>query len=345
MAELGEGDVLDGDDGTLDDAAPGLHLKAPDHPDRHAWRAQIGTAGPHTLAKDATYVFGLGAQKAGSTWLFDYLLKHPQCHMPARKELHYFSQPYHGDLESLENRFCSRLARRGQSFLEAEDDNKRFWTKKILDDVLWRSMFPVGADGHAGYFRYLSHGYSGEDCICDITPAYATVEQDMLSEMHRLVPRSRFVFFMRDPVDRLWSQSRMRGFNNKKRSAEKSAAASAKFFRNELESFNPERSSRNNYLLTLRFLDEAVPKENVHAAFYETFFAEQSIDALSEFLGIEPLEGAFGKRVNTSRGESDLPVELAAEGARVLAPVYEDAFERFGDAVPETWRKSYEAGR
>ncbi len=337
--------AMEDDIAVVDDHAPGQSIKVPDDPARHAWRQYVGSTGSHELAEDASYVFGLGAQKAGSTWLFEYLKKHPQCHGAQRKEVHYFSQPYHPDLKGFEVRFLNRIARRGKLFLGANEPDKAILGAKMLDDALWRSMFPVGADGYAGYFRYLSRGYKGQECICDITPAYAIVERDMLAEMHRLVPRSRFVFFMRDPVDRLWSQSRMRGFKKKQQALEKALAVSAKFFKDELKSFDVNIPSRNNYLLTLKFLEEAVPTENVFTAFFETFFEQQNISGLSDFLGIERVEGGFDKRVNASLGQSDLPPELAKAGARVLAPVYEDAFERFGDAVPESWHKSYEAGK
>ena len=37
-----------------------------------------------------TLMFGLGATRAGSTWLYRYLSNHPDCALPRIKELHYF---------------------------------------------------------------------------------------------------------------------------------------------------------------------------------------------------------------------------------------------------------------
>ncbi|QHQ34605.1 sulfotransferase [Algicella marina] len=335
----------DADLDAMDDAEGREPLVQPDHPDRHLWRRLIGTPGPHPAAEDATYVFGLGAQKSGSTWLFDYLAGHPDCYVPVRKELHYFSNPYHVDLGKLESRYLNRLARRGKAFLEAKPKAKAARGQQMLDDVLWRAMFPVGHDGHASYLRYLSSGYEGQRCICDITPAYAVVERDMMAEMHRIVPRSRFVFFMRDPVGRLWSQARMNGFRRKGVSEDKKAKASARFFRQALEAFDINKESRDNYIRTLGSLEAVVPKENRFVCFFESFFAQKDESALAAFLGITPQPAAFEKQVNSGRGSAPIPEELAVEGARVLAPVYEGIFERFGDAVPDKWRKTYEAGK
>lgn len=34
----------------------------------------------------------IGAQKAGTTSLFEYMRRHPQIHMPAEKELYFLTQ-------------------------------------------------------------------------------------------------------------------------------------------------------------------------------------------------------------------------------------------------------------
>ena len=43
---------------------------------------------------------GIGAQKAGTTWLHENLRKHPQLFLPEEKELHYFDWHYHEPLRS-----------------------------------------------------------------------------------------------------------------------------------------------------------------------------------------------------------------------------------------------------
>jgi hypothetical protein len=40
----------------------------------------------------------VGSQKCGTTWLYDNLCLHPDCSMPAIKELRYF-HPWHGKKE------------------------------------------------------------------------------------------------------------------------------------------------------------------------------------------------------------------------------------------------------
>jgi hypothetical protein len=48
---------------------------------------------------------GIGAQKAGSTWLHENLSQHPDLYLPPLKELHYFNDNFHRSLRSYSNYF------------------------------------------------------------------------------------------------------------------------------------------------------------------------------------------------------------------------------------------------
>ena len=48
---------------------------------------------------------GIGAQKCGTTWLYDTLAKHPEISFPAGKEVHYWDRPESLSLEAYSNFF------------------------------------------------------------------------------------------------------------------------------------------------------------------------------------------------------------------------------------------------
>lgn len=48
---------------------------------------------------------GIGAQKCGTTWLYDTLAKHPRISFPAGKEVHYWDRPDSLSLEAYSNFF------------------------------------------------------------------------------------------------------------------------------------------------------------------------------------------------------------------------------------------------
>ncbi len=55
---------------------------------------------------------GIGAQKAGTTWLHEQLRAHPGIHLPPRKELHYFDDNFHRPLRWYASHFAEAGARR-----------------------------------------------------------------------------------------------------------------------------------------------------------------------------------------------------------------------------------------
>ena len=66
----------------------------------------------------------IGAQKAGTTWLYDNLKKHPDLGLPDVKELHYFDSRE----RILNHNLLRRLLR---------PHSVPFWLKKSLDE--WRN--------------------------------------------------------------------------------------------------------------------------------------------------------------------------------------------------------------
>jgi len=55
---------------------------------------------------------GIGAQKAGSAWLYQNLRNHPDLYLPDRKELHYFDRKFHKSLAYYSHMFrtgCDKI--------------------------------------------------------------------------------------------------------------------------------------------------------------------------------------------------------------------------------------------
>lgn len=48
---------------------------------------------------------GIGAQKSGTTWLYEKLRQHPDVYLPSQKELHYFTGNYHAPIRYYESYF------------------------------------------------------------------------------------------------------------------------------------------------------------------------------------------------------------------------------------------------
>jgi hypothetical protein len=144
----------------------------------------------------------IGAQKAGTRWLFDQLAFHPDFWMPPIKELHYFNQSKRFRrfaeplLERARRRLSSANRRRARAHerpLQAEDIG---W----LEARLWLHKRRVDFDLYARLFNLRGSRLSG-----DICPPYAILPDGEAKAIRRRFPEARIVYLVRDPIDRLWS--------------------------------------------------------------------------------------------------------------------------------------------
>ena len=67
------------------------------------------------------------------------------------------------------------------------------------------------------YLAFLLKDSDSKPVIGDITPSYATLSRNEFARMSQLSQNSRFLYLMRDPIDRLWSEIRMSGLKTAKR--------------------------------------------------------------------------------------------------------------------------------
>ena len=146
----------------------------------------------------------------------------------------------------------------------------------------------------------------------------------------RQFPKVRIVYLLRDPIERFHSQLRMAVRKGHIESA-------SEVFLEKLAS--PHLTERSFYNETIERLDEVFASGEVHVAFFETFFNDDAVGALCDFLGCPFIPGEYGKRVNPGgEPEQDGLNRTAIEaGLEKFADVYAFCRERFGDRVPDRW--------
>ena len=128
----------------------------------------------------------VGAQKAGTSWLYKQLSVHPDFWMPPRKELHYLNQPGH------------------VSFIPVP--RNRDERDPLFFENLRRLRANHGLD-LAGYGQLFVG--KGSQISGDITPAYCMLPDQVIARVMRSFPRLKVIFLARDPVERAWSQLSM----------------------------------------------------------------------------------------------------------------------------------------
>lgn len=268
-----------------------------------------------------TFIFCLGATKAGTSWLFDYLSGHRECHLPAMKELHYF--------DALEQGTGDYYRTQAQSRLEAaRKDPSTAWQKRLVADLeRWLSVFDGKTRDDAAYLRYVQKGGEQARVIGDFTPAYGLLKEKSLKTMAALTDKVRFVYLMRDPVDRIWSNIRMMVGND--------GSALAAKVDGVLNGTADNILDRSNYRRTLNRLTRAIPREALHIEFYERLFTPAAIERLCAFLGITPQPASFDRVVHQSM-KADLPMGQRAQLQAALKPQY-NFVESFLGELPAEW--------
>ena len=276
----------------------------------------------HKIMK--TFVLGVGAQKAGTTWLHNYLSTRTDADFGIVKEYHIFdaitlpsSRAFH--------RKAREQARKmlGQGYKSWRDSS-----------VLTRLAFMSNPQLYYAFFADLLNDKNIQ-MTGDITPSYNGLSAATLTEIKenfnrrgiRVVP----VFLMRDPVNRLQSSVQM-AFREKgiQPTLDQELAAMDQAHMKKID------SNRVNYAHTVGVLDE-VFGDDIFYNFYENLFQDDTITSLCNFLNIPHAPGNFDLRVNVSKTKNVIDAADTARFAAGYQQVYDFCAKRFGANVPQKW--------
>lgn len=288
---------------------------------------------------DPVLLFGIGATKAGTSWLHRYLSAHPDCAFRSIKELHFFDTAgdaaarswYLRDLERKDAALAARLS--GAEGAESDRQVLRLAEMRAYRRVLKRR-------DEAAYLDFVEGARGEERVVGDITPAYGLLPAERLAHMAALRPDVRFVYLMRDPLDRLWSHVRMIA---KRRAATGDfagdfASAAAALMDRVLAGEEDHITLRGDYRAVLEKLAVAVAPGRAFVATSEDLFEGPALAGLCDFLGIARLPGDRQTRVHEGAGAEMRPGQRV-RAAEFLRPQYEFVADRMG-RLPPAWAAS-----
>jgi len=106
---------------------------------------------------EATLMFCVGATKAGTGWLYEYLADHPQCHFRSIKELHYFDAIENGKLDREILKHETRHAVLAKKIASAGGEGLAEDVVRLRDRSDWLGVLRAGEDPQA-YLAYLEAG-------------------------------------------------------------------------------------------------------------------------------------------------------------------------------------------
>jgi hypothetical protein len=227
---------------------------------------------------------GIGAQKAGTTWLSYNLQLHPQLWMPAIKEVHYFDERINDPsnfLSRLYEKLLSERAADRRWRQQVRSRIKRHRRRASTEGLLWDLKYYFGTPGDRWYASLFEAGRG--NVVGEITPAYSMLEPAVVGHVYQLMPGAKIIFMMRNPIERAWSQAVMH-FDKKSKRIDSVKAERLR------RSFDREGSrSRTEYLRTLENWGSFYPPEQFFVGFLEDihFFPGLFLRRLYDFLGVD----------------------------------------------------------
>ena len=274
------------------------------------------------LASDATFLLGVGAQKAGTSWLHDQLNRRKDADFGFLKEYHVF--------DALELEHFSSFRPKNPTPLKW-----RTWRRARFMEQPER------------YFDYFTSRLKPPQIRLtgDITPSYAGLSAESYQRIQKAFAQrgvqTRAVFIMRDPVERFLSQQRMqlrkRGLLTPEHEIEHLNKASLKLLKRD--------SPRNDYPATLDALKDGFAASHVFIGLYETLFTADNHRALCRCLNIAEQIPELNHRVNASQATTAVPTEVLLRLGQHFTPLVTAVQERCPDlgveqhwATAMTWR-------
>jgi hypothetical protein len=298
---------------------------------------------PDLVSKEPTLLFCVGATKAGTSWLYDHLSAHPQCHFRTIKELHYFSlknaAQFDGALRGMDRKIAEMQARLGV----AADARKLVVAQRLADLIEWRAVLAHRAIDLPAYRAYLTANMGQARLVGDVTPAYGMMSKADLTRLSQVAADTRFVYLIRDPLARLWSHVRMIAARAAPdRFAQVAEAQMAAILDGDLSGEGKGIVARGDYAAILEKLTRAVPVKSLLVLFQEELMTIPGIAKLSAHLGLTPAPAALDLRVHEGKS-LELPEPLRARALLWLRPQYEYVATMF-PALPQAWLKNMEKG-
>lgn len=223
--------------------------------------------------------------------------------------------------------------------MDPEKRKQRFSDMLDMRDF-HRVLLTCQADKN-GYFRYMMGGLGEQRLVADITPNYASLSTEMLGKMVGAANETRFIYLMRDPVARFWSNVRMVAAMKLPAGAGLEAAAKAELA-DVLSSQKSAIIEHSDYAQVLQKMQTAIPEDRRLVMFYEDLLTPDGVRRLCKFLGIKPMNADFTIRANEGQSAKMTDDERAAVRRR-LRPQYEAVASRF-PVLPKAWQKTMAEG-
>jgi len=231
----------------------------------------------------------IGAPKAGTTWLYDNLVRHPEIWLPPTKSIHF----YDGTARPIRRK---RLWRMGQGVLRSS------WRAA---SVSWNVKYYFSPFTNERWYESLFEPGRGR-CCGEIAPSYCAMSRSQIEAVKRAMPDARILLFLRNPVDRIWSHAMLAFLVNLRRPFESITTDEFIDFcdQDRQRRYSSHSEKIQNWL-------SCFPRDQILIEFFEDIALnpEQLLGRVCSFLGVKSELSMFTQnaRRNIFKGPAHAP--------------------------------------
>jgi len=278
----------------------------------------------------------IGAQRSGTSWLYKNLSYHPQIWLPPIKEVHYFSAQDKPKKRKINIYLRHLRVRIRDSFFDLISLNG-----ELLEKLAWDSRYFFGKHNNDWYLS-LFLPKKGQ-IACELTPDYAALNIEKISEIHSLNPNIKIIYIMRDPLERSWSGATKDLARRRRRYLESVPEGEI------LEKINGRGTMlRSNHILVLKKWESIFDKKQFFIGFFEDVVdrPKDLLQRIYRFLGVSDSRIHISPNINikvNSAGEykSPTPWRFQVHLAKQQIDQLRELSKRFGGPANQ-WLKSAE---
>jgi len=281
------------------------------------------------------FILGVGCQKGGTTWLYQYLNANPAVDIGFAKEYHVFDAIYVDECRRFLDDALLRLKQAvNTDGIMASHPN----ILKIID-------FYRSTENYFEYFDYLHYKSDQTIAVGDITPSYSALPVEAFEHIKVGLEARGFkikvIFLMRDPFDRIWSHVRMvrkrklKGYPSFQHDPAEGEAMLSVYRTIPFQ-------IRTRYEKTISNLESVFEIDDIHYEFYENLFKVDSIKKLTSFLTIPYQDPNLETIVNDSpNNETMISDNIVFEIVNFYRDTYLFNINKFGqEKVNMMWKSA-----
>jgi hypothetical protein len=264
-----------------------------------------------------TFILGLGHQKCGTSWVYNYLSQSPRFCKGIAKEYHIW------DVLDIP--------------LLAKNKVNKVW---FNCNAIQSARYAIQNNPNV-YFEYFSGLYSSKNSIAaDITPSYSGLKAKRLEQIQNGFKKRnvqvKAIILIRDPLSRIKSAV---SFNLDRKNYNEGINNGELDFNNALEQYYKSEhcTLRTHYEAIITQAKKVFSEEHLYVGIYENMFTHNEVVRLSNFLGVDLKIEYAGVRVNKTFGIVD-KTNVDSTIKAYYADVYDFCFNNY-PITQELWEK------